>query len=61
MHTIAAMWRPSDFEDGCCERVSMQTIARNLNSVAVRVLISVAYGVISKMRKFTLYRTYNYL
>ena len=35
-------------------------IARNLNSVAVRTLISVAYGVISKMRKFTLYRICNY-
>ena len=33
-------------------------IARNLNSAAVT--ISVAYGVMSKTRKFTLYRICNY-
>ena len=30
-------------------------IVKNLNSQVVRMLTSVAYGVISKMRKFTLY------
>ena len=35
-------------------------IARNLNSVAVRTLISVAYGGTSKTWKFTLYRICNY-
>ena len=39
---------------------ALVSIARNLNSVAVRTLISVAYGVISKTRKFTLYRICNY-
>jgi len=41
-------------------REGFSIIARNLNSVAVRTLISVAYGVISKTRKFTLYRICNY-
>ena len=36
-------------------RSSELIIARNFNSAVVRTLISVAYRVISKMRKFTLY------
>ena len=42
-------------------QLSKQLIARKLNSAAVSTLISVVYGVISKMRKFMLYHICNHV